>query len=186
MATKEVIDRVRLGLTANNVVEGKRVLFLPEEVRVLLSELEASEQERARLAEANELTIEHLATVGENYMLTGEELVREQKESESLRTQLAESQAENKRLKTETPCTYPTVIECVDMLTAAGMGSEGKPNTLWAMTKEIIERLSTARLEVWQEAIEVVESYGDSIGNPSENIIQVLKAKATEQSGEKQ
>jgi hypothetical protein len=33
---------------------------------------------------------------------------------------------------------YENVVECTEMLDAAGMGAPGKPNTLWAMVKEII------------------------------------------------
>jgi len=54
---------------------------------------------------------------------------------------------ENSDLRLGGPCTYKTVIESMEMLEAAGMGTEGKPNTLWAMTQEAIEQLAALRKE---------------------------------------
>ena len=66
--------------------------------------------------------------------------------------------AERERLRA---AYVPQVVatKILDMLTGAGMGKPGKPNTIWAMTKEALTEMSRLQNEAVLEAD--LPKYGD-------------------------
>jgi hypothetical protein len=90
---------------------------------------------------------------------------------DALRTRAETAERELSRLidGLNGPMVYENVVECTKMLDAAGMGAPGKPNTLWAMVKEIIADRDAAqgRERTYREHVErLAQRLHDELGHP--------------------